>query len=64
MRINQPEKVNIILRVDTIVLRRRDTKESTCLLRRIMTEKPDLCQYAVCITRITTLKKATSIEWL
>ena len=40
-----------------IVLRRRDTKESTCLLRHIMTEKSDLCQYAVCITCNTTLEK-------
>ena len=29
-----------------IVLRRRDTKESTCLLRHITTEKSDLYQYA------------------
>ena len=29
-----------------IVLRRCDTKESTCLLRHIATEKSDLCQYA------------------
>ena len=41
----------------TIVLDRRDTKESTCLLRHITTEKSDLCQYAVCITRNATLKK-------
>ena len=27
-----------------IVLRRRDTKESTCLLRHITMEKSDLCQ--------------------
>ena len=32
-------------------LHRRDTKESTCLLRHITTEKSGLCQYAVCITR-------------
>ena len=31
-------------------LRRRDTKESTCLLRHITTEKLGLCQNAVCIT--------------
>ena len=42
---------------NAIVLRRRDTKESTCLLRYITTEKSVLCQYAVCITRNTTLKK-------
>ena len=40
-----------------IVLRRRDTKESICLLRHITTEKSDLCQYAVCITQNTTLRK-------
>ena len=40
-----------------IVLRRRDTKESTCLLWHITTEKSGLCQYAVCITRNTTLTK-------
>ena len=43
--------------VDTIVLRRRDTKELTCPLRHITTEKSDLCQYAVCITGNTTLEK-------
>ena len=37
-------------------LRRRDTKESTCLLRHITTEKSGLCQYAVCITQNATLK--------
>ena len=29
-------------------LRRCSTKESTCLLRHITTEKSGLCQYAVC----------------
>ena len=42
---------------ENIVLRRRYTKELTCLLRHITTEKSDLCQYAVCITRNTTLEK-------
>ena len=37
--------------------RMRDTKESTCLLRHITTEKSGLCQYAVCITRNTRLKQ-------
>ena len=32
-------------------------KESACLLRHISTEKSDLCQYAVCITQNTRLKK-------
>ena len=32
---------------------RSDTKESTCLLRHITTEKSDLCEYTVCITRNT-----------
>ena len=32
-------------------------KGSTCLLGHITTEKTDLCQYAVCITRNTMLKK-------
>ena len=40
-----------------IVLRRRDTKESTCLLRHITTKKSDLCQYVVRITLNTTLEK-------
>ena len=47
-----------------IVLRRRDTKESTCLLRHITTEKSGLCQYAVCIAQNTTFKKVASTEWL
>ena len=38
-------------------LRRLDTKELTRLLRHITTEKSGLCQYAVCITQNTTLKK-------
>ena len=38
-------------------LRRRNTKGSTCLLRHITTEKSGLCQYAVYITRNTTLNK-------
>ena len=46
----------------SIVLRRRDTKESTCLLRHITTEKTDLCQYALCITQNTTLK--SSKHWM
>ena len=40
-----------------IVLPRRDTKETTCLPRHITMENSGLCQYAVCITRNTTLKK-------
>ena len=39
-----------------IVLPKRNTKESTCLLSHIKTEKSDLCQYAVCITQNTTLE--------
>ena len=35
-------------------LRRRDTKESTYLLRHITTEKSGLCQYAVCIIQHTS----------
>ena len=38
-------------------LHRGDTEKSTCLLRHITTEKSDLCQYAVCITGKTMLKK-------
>ena len=38
-------------------LRRRDTKESTCLLRHITTERSGLCQYIVCIALNTMLKK-------
>ena len=41
---------------DYIVLRMRDTKTSTCLLRHITTEKSGLCQFAVCIAQNTTLK--------
>ena len=40
-----------------IVLRRRDTKESTCLLWDITTEKSGLCCYAVHITQNTYVKK-------
>ena len=40
-----------------IVLHRRDTKESTCLLWDIMTEKSGLCCYAVRITQNTYVKK-------
>ena len=40
-----------------IVLRRRDTKESTCLLWDITTENPGLCCYAVRITQNTYVKK-------
>ena len=47
----------INIRIVFTVLRMRDNKESTCLLRHITTEKWDLCQYAVCITENTTLKK-------
>ena len=47
-----------------IVLRKRDTKESTFLLRHITTEKSGLCQYAVRITQNTTFKKVASTEWL
>ena len=46
-----------ILILFSIVLRRRDTKELTCLLRHITTEKSGVCQYAVCITQNTMLKK-------
>ena len=45
-----------------IVLPRRDTKESTRLLRHITTEKSGLCQYAVCITQNTTLKKKQALN--
>ena len=31
-------------------------KESSCLLRHIMTGKSGLCQYAVCFTQNTMLK--------
>ena len=41
----------------TIVLRRRDTKESTCLLWDITTEKSSLCCYAVRIPKNTYVKK-------
>ena len=49
--------LNLESRWLNIALRSCDTKESTCLLRHITTEKSDLCQYAVCITRNTTLEK-------
>ena len=39
------------------VLRRRDTKESTCLLWDITTEKSGLCCYAVRITQNAYVKK-------
>ena len=42
---------------NTIVLCRRDTKESTCLLWDITTEKSGLCCYAVRITHNTYVKK-------
>ena len=41
----------------TIVLGRRDTKESTCLLWDITTEKSGLCCYAVRITQNTYVRK-------
>ena len=44
-------------REKTIVLRRRDTKESICLLWDITTKKSGLCCYAVRITQNTYVKK-------
>ena len=45
-----------------IVLRRRDTKESTCLLWDITTEKLGLCCYAVRITHNTYVKKQQALN--
>ena len=49
-----PPAVSLVI---AIVLRRRDTKESTCLLWDITTEKSDLCCYAVRITKNAYVKK-------
>ena len=56
------EKINFIKIVFVsisinIVLHRRDTKESTCLLWDITTEKSGFCCYAVRITQNTYVKK-------
>ena len=58
-RINQTSDVPRMYssRFHSIVLRRRDTKESTFLLWDITTENSGLCCYAVRITQNTYVKK-------
>ena len=49
--------LNKLNKFTNIVLRRRDTKESVCLLWDITTEKSGLCCYAVRITLNTYVKE-------